>query len=180
MQCSAFHNTEKCIDILLRASCLMHAGNLDVATTCAVHIEDCEGWWLSGCCSSVAEHWRLKPKVSWIRLLAAAGVFFFLYFCLITSKFLYVNIFLKINQCLMLNLRTCRSIYYADKHMLVFNVNYTYKTTTKKNSLLATINQLHFQPLRLESQNETTNLNIANVQEFTFMYTLCKLAFQHF
>ena len=80
----------------------------------------------------------------------------------------------------MLNLRTCRSIYYADKHMLVFNVNYTYKTTTKKNSLLATINQLHFQPLRLESQNETTNLNIANVQEFTFMYTLCKLAFQHF
>ena len=29
-----------------------------------VHIEDCEGWWLSGCRSSVAEHWRLKPGVS--------------------------------------------------------------------------------------------------------------------
>ena len=23
--------------------------------------EDCEGWWLSGCHSSVAEHWQLKP-----------------------------------------------------------------------------------------------------------------------
>ena len=31
------------------------------STTCTVHIEDCEGWWLSGCRSSVAEHWRLKP-----------------------------------------------------------------------------------------------------------------------
>ena len=28
-----------------------------------VHIEDCEGWWLSGCCGLVAEHWRLKPGV---------------------------------------------------------------------------------------------------------------------
>ena len=26
-----------------------------------IAIEDCEDWWLSGCCSSVAEHWRLKP-----------------------------------------------------------------------------------------------------------------------
>ena len=26
------------------------------STTCAVHIEDCERWWLSGCRSSVAEH----------------------------------------------------------------------------------------------------------------------------
>ena len=25
------------------------------STTCAVHIEDCGGWWLSGCCNSVAE-----------------------------------------------------------------------------------------------------------------------------
>ena len=33
------------------------------STTCAVHIEDCEGWWLSGCRSSVAEHWRHKPGV---------------------------------------------------------------------------------------------------------------------
>ena len=31
--------------------------------TCAVHIEDCEGWWLSGCRSSVAEHWLYKPGV---------------------------------------------------------------------------------------------------------------------
>ena len=28
-----------------------------------VHIEDCEGWWLSGCRSSVAEHWLHKPGV---------------------------------------------------------------------------------------------------------------------
>ena len=35
------------------------------------------GWWLSGCRGSVAEHWRLKPKVSWVRLPAAAGLFHF-------------------------------------------------------------------------------------------------------
>ena len=45
------------------------------STTCAVHIEDCEGWWLSGCRGSVAEHWRLKPEVSWFRLPVAAGLF---------------------------------------------------------------------------------------------------------
>ena len=32
-------------------------------TTCAVHIENCEGWWLSGCCGSVAEHCLHKPGV---------------------------------------------------------------------------------------------------------------------
>ena len=52
-------------------------------------IEDCEGWWLSGCRGLVAEYWRLKPRVSWVRLLATAGLFTFLYFHLITSKFLY-------------------------------------------------------------------------------------------
>ena len=31
------------------------------STTCAVHIEDCEGWWLSGYRSLVAEHWLHKP-----------------------------------------------------------------------------------------------------------------------
>ena len=31
--------------------------------TCAVHIEDCGGWWLSGCRSSVVEHWLHKPGV---------------------------------------------------------------------------------------------------------------------
>ena len=29
----------------------------------SLHIEDCEGWWLSGCCGSVAEHWLHKPGV---------------------------------------------------------------------------------------------------------------------
>ena len=42
-----------------------------------VHIEDCEGWWLSGCHGSVAEHWRLKPEVSWVRLPAAASLLHF-------------------------------------------------------------------------------------------------------
>ena len=32
-------------------------------TSCALHIECCEGWWLSGCRRSVAEHQRLKPGV---------------------------------------------------------------------------------------------------------------------
>ena len=32
------------------------------STTCAVYREDCEGWWLSGCRSSV-EHWLHKPGV---------------------------------------------------------------------------------------------------------------------
>ena len=50
------------------------------------HIGNCGGWWLSGCCGSVAEHWRLKPEVSWVRLLATASFFTFLYFRLITSK----------------------------------------------------------------------------------------------
>ena len=29
-----------------------------------VNIEDCEGWWSSGCRGSVTEHWRLKPEVA--------------------------------------------------------------------------------------------------------------------
>ena len=62
---------------------------LNFKTTCAVHIEDCEGWCLSGCRGSVAEHWRLKPEVSWVRLPATASLFTLLYFRLITSKFLY-------------------------------------------------------------------------------------------
>ena len=41
--------------------------------------EDRESRWLSGCSSSVAEHWRLKPEVSWVRLPVAAGFFTFLY-----------------------------------------------------------------------------------------------------
>ena len=53
----------------------------------------CGGWWwpvvVAGCRGSVVEHWRLQPVVSWVRLSAAAGTFTFLYFRLITSKFLY-------------------------------------------------------------------------------------------
>ena len=69
--------------------------NLAFSTICAVHIEDCEGWWLSGCRGSVAEHWQLKPEVSWVRLPAAAGLSLFsphniqiqLLFCaLVTTK----------------------------------------------------------------------------------------------
>ena len=32
----------------------------------SVRIEDYGGWWLSGHRSSMAEHWRLKPEVSWV------------------------------------------------------------------------------------------------------------------
>ena len=44
------------------------------STTCAVHIEDWGGGWLSGYRGSVAEHWRLKPEVSWVRLPVTAGL----------------------------------------------------------------------------------------------------------
>ena len=34
-----------------------------LSPTCAVHVEDCEGWWFSVCCSSVIEHQLHKPGV---------------------------------------------------------------------------------------------------------------------
>ena len=55
------------------------------STTCAIHImQDCGGWWWSGCCGSVAEHWQLK-----VWLLATTSLLAFLYFRLIISTFLY-------------------------------------------------------------------------------------------
>ena len=47
--------------------------------------------WLSGCHGSVTEYWQLKPEVSWVQLPATAGLFTFLCFHLITSKFLYMH-----------------------------------------------------------------------------------------
>ena len=44
------------------------------------------GVWLSGCRDSVAEHWRLKPEVSWVQFPTTASLFTCLYFCLKTSK----------------------------------------------------------------------------------------------
>ena len=41
---------------IMAMSC-MHQGLL------GIHTKDCEGWWSSDCCGSVAEHWRLKPEV---------------------------------------------------------------------------------------------------------------------
>ena len=70
-----------------------------VSTTCTVNIVRVGGW-LSGCCGSVAEHWQLKPGVSWVRLLVAAGLFTF-YFHLITSKFIYFQLE---SRCSQLNL----------------------------------------------------------------------------
>ena len=55
---------------------------------CSIH-RRLWGWWSSGCCGSVAERWRLKPEVSWVQLPVTAGFFTFLYFRLITSKFIY-------------------------------------------------------------------------------------------
>ena len=31
-------------------------------------IEDCRGWWLRGCCSSVADHWWLMPRFDYWQL----------------------------------------------------------------------------------------------------------------
>ena len=73
----------------MAAGCVTEA----FSTICAVYKEDCEGWWSSGCRGSVAEHWQLKPEVSWVRLPATAGFFTFLYFRLITSKFIYFSPF---------------------------------------------------------------------------------------
>ena len=51
------------------------------------HIEDYEGCWSSGCRGLVAEHWWLKPDMSWVQFLVAASLFTFHYFRLI--KFIY-------------------------------------------------------------------------------------------
>ena len=62
------------------------------SATCAVHIEDCGGWCLSGWCGSVTEDWRLKPEVSCMG--STPGNHWpltFLYFRLITTKFLYLQ-----------------------------------------------------------------------------------------
>ena len=49
-------------------------------------------WWLLGVRlrhSVPSLHWWLKPEVSWVWLLVTAGLFTFLYFCHITSKFIF-------------------------------------------------------------------------------------------
>ena len=60
------------------------------STTCAVHVKQCEDWRLYGFRGSVADHWRLKPEMSWVRFWfsTTAGLFTFLYFLLITSEFI--------------------------------------------------------------------------------------------
>ena len=57
--------------------------------TCAVlHIEDCGGWWLSSCRSSVSEHWLHKLGV----LDSIPGGYQFPLFHLKTSNSLYSNV----------------------------------------------------------------------------------------
>ena len=41
--------------------------------TFAVHIEDCESWWLSSHCNSVAMHWLHEPGI-WVLILTNDGV----------------------------------------------------------------------------------------------------------
>ena len=56
------------------------------STTCAVHIVRVGG------CLDVVAQWQStggSSQVSWVWLPVAAGLFTFLYFCLITSKFIY-------------------------------------------------------------------------------------------
>ena len=77
--------------LMLRASCL----KLEILNEFGCYeakIEDCEGWWLSGCRGSVAEHWRLKPEVSWVRLLVAAGLFHFPLFSLHNIRIHYFQV----------------------------------------------------------------------------------------
>ena len=66
----------------------------------------------------MAEQWRLKPEVSWVRLPATAGFFTFLYFCLITSKFIYCLWVTKVSK--EVNGRTVRivesALYIIDGH----------------------------------------------------------------
>ena len=60
-----------------------------IATTCAAHIEDCEGWWLSFGHRLVVEHWQLKLQDEGALHGLIPGdcrLFNFPPFCLITSK----------------------------------------------------------------------------------------------
>ena len=69
-----------------------------------LYIEDCEGWWLSGCRGSVAEHWRLKPVVSWVRLPAAAGLF---HFPLFAPHFIYFQLEARYSQHILHVYKSC-------------------------------------------------------------------------
>ena len=60
------------------SQCLKIVSSLDPRRHSVPHV--CEGWWSSGCRGSGAEHRRLKSEVSWVRLLATAGLFTFLHF----------------------------------------------------------------------------------------------------
>ena len=55
---------------------------------CAVHIEDCEGWWLLAFVAQWQEHWRLKPGVLGS---TACQLFTFLHSCLTTYIELYLQ-----------------------------------------------------------------------------------------
>ena len=65
------------------------------------YIRICEGRWLSCHPGSVAEHWWLKPEVYWVQLLAAASLFTFLYFHLITCRFLQATVLCQGLYCLL-------------------------------------------------------------------------------
>ena len=64
-----------------------HAGNKGYEAKVEEHCERIVR--AGGSLATQAEHWRLKPEVSWVQLPSTAGLFTFLYLRLITSKFLY-------------------------------------------------------------------------------------------
>ena len=85
-----------------------------------------KGWWLSGCHSSVAEHWRLKPEVSW----GSTPDPFHSIFCLITSKFLLLRFQLltSIVRCDQISIMLTSAKYIVIR--LLFHDKYSLKNLT--------------------------------------------------
>ena len=70
--------------VVLNASVAHLAATQYVPSENSLHQERTHAEWFT--------HWRLKPEVSWVRLPVTAGFFTFLYFRLITSKFIYIHV----------------------------------------------------------------------------------------
>ena len=74
------------------------------STACAVYIEDCESWWLSGCHSLVAAHWLHKPGVLGL-ILGDYRPFHFPPFCL--KKYLSLDCMPVLHQIAPIAVKRC-------------------------------------------------------------------------